>query len=164
MKIVKRPVSLGDAELILRWRNSASARNASRSPNEITDFEHGNWFGARLSRVLLEPFWIVSILEKEIGYVRLDRVEDMANSYMISIFIIPEFRGLGNGQRMLKEALESAISEIPVTNFRAVIRKSNKSSIALFQKFGFRSTGDLDTDFELYQVNVDEMSEDENSF
>ena len=30
--------------------------------------------------------------------------------------------------------------------------------------FAQLSTGDLDTDFELYQVNVDEMSEDENSF
>ena len=163
MEILKRPVSLGDAELIFRWRNSASARNASRIDGEVTKSEHANWFSSRLSRIPSEPFWIMSSFERDIGYVRLDRVEEIADTYLISIYIIPEFRAVGNGKKMLEVTLKSAISDVPVRNFLAVIKNSNKGSITLFRKFGFEFVRAIDTNFDQYQVSVDRINLDENS-
>jgi len=150
MDIVKRAASLEDSELILGWRNSPSAMEVSQFGNKVHDSEHRNWFETRVAKIPREPFWIMSVLDKDIGYVRLDLNNRELDIYTISIFVVPELRSIGYGKRMLRMALNSAASETSARFFRAVINKSNKRSIALFQEFGFVLEGEIDKNFDEY--------------
>jgi RimJ/RimL family protein N-acetyltransferase len=163
MEIVMRAASLKDSELILSWRNSSSAIEASQFGGKVNVSEHENWFESRISRIPSEPFWIMSILDKDIGYVRLDLSNHDAEIYTISIFVVPEFRSIGCGHEMLKMALNSTIVQNAARFFRAVINKSNKRSIALFLEFGFMLEGEIDRNFDEYRAVIHEIGTDANS-
>ena len=151
------PVSLNDCDLLLAWRNSPAAKEVSRLGQHLNEVDHRDWFNSRIARTASEPFWIMSILDEEIGYVRLDRVDGQEDLYAVSIFVAPKYQAAGNGKKMLKLALASAISDNSVLNFQAVIKKSNLESIALFKKFGFKFRNEVDSDYEEYQVTADEI-------
>jgi RimJ/RimL family protein N-acetyltransferase len=163
MDIVKRAASLEDSELILGWRNSSSAIEVSQFGNKVHDSEHRNWFETRVTQIPCEPFWIMSVLDKDIGYVRLDLKNQDLDIYTISIFVVPEFRSIGYGSRMLRMALNSAISETSARFFRAVINKSNQRSIALFQEFGFILEGEIDKNFDEYLAVIHRINTDANN-
>jgi len=138
------PVSLSDSELILRWRNSASARNVSQSGREIEKSEHWEWFSSRLSRITSEPYWVMSIEGDRIGFVRLDLSDNFFNMFTVSIFVDSEYRHLGIGRKALSLSFNSITDENKGREFRAVIRKDNISSVKLFESFGFKYFIDLD--------------------
>lgn len=163
MEIVKRPVSLEDSELILGWRNSSSAIEVSQFGRKVPVSEHQSWFESRISRLPIEPFWMMSVLDKDIGYVRLDLNSHDLGIYTISIFVIPEFRSFGYGHEMLKMALDSTISDTSARIFRAVINKSNKRSVTLFQKLGFVLGGPIDKNFDEYLSVIHRINTDANS-
>ena len=164
MDIVKRAVSPNDCDLIMAWRNSLSARGVSRIGNELNEAEHREWFISRIARTECEPFWIMSVLNEDIGFVRLDHVEGQEDLYTVSIFVATRYQAVGNGKKMLSIVLASAVSDNLALGFRAVIQKSNVSSIALFKQFGFQFKSEIDRDFDEYQVAANEIKINANSF
>ena len=146
-----RPVSLSDSELILMWRNSASAANVSQLGREISQSEHQEWFSSRVSRISSEPFWIMASDGKCVGFVRLDLADNFYNIFTVSIFVDPEFRKLGVGKQMLGLSLGSVTTDNMGHDFRAVIRKDNFGSIKLFKLFGFEFFVELDENFHEYR-------------
>lgn len=146
-----RPVSLSDSELILMWRNSASARDVSQLGREISQSEHQEWFSSRVSRISSEPFWIMASHGKYVGFVRLDLADKFYNIFTVSIFVDPEFRKLGVGKQMLGLSLDSVTTDNMGHDFRAVIRRDNIGSIKLFNSFGFEFFIDLDENFHEYR-------------
>ncbi len=157
MEIVARPITISDSELILTWRNSPSARYASQKSNEIGVGEHESWFHSRVSRVAFEPFWIMSRGEMEIGYVRLDLRENEESTFVISIYVVPESRGMGFGKEMLRFAINSAVENQAISSFYAVINKSNHASIKIFEFFGFEFFANIDEKFCEYLLSSDKI-------
>jgi len=151
MEIVMRPVSLSDSELILRWRNSASARNVSQLGHKIEKSEHWEWFSSRLSRITSEPYWVMSIEGDCVGFVRLDLSDNFFNMFTVNIFVDSEFRHLGLGRSMLSLSFDSITDENKGHEFRAVIRKDNVGSIKLFESLGFENFTELDEHFYEYR-------------
>jgi RimJ/RimL family protein N-acetyltransferase len=158
MDIVKRAVSMIDAEIILGWRNSASARSASPEGNPLGQLEHENWLSSRIARHPNEPFWIMSIAEEPVGFFRLDLSSETQHLFTVSIFTVPKSRGSGVGRLMLREALDFAISRNAETGLRAVIKKDNNASIALFKGFGFELAAQIDSNFDEYRVTPNRIN------
>lgn len=158
MKIAARPISVSDSELILTWRNSSTARNASRRSDEIGLGEHESWFQSRVSKLAFEPFWIMSSGPIEIGYVRLDLQENEDSIFTVSIYVAPESRGLGFGKEMLRMAIHSGIKNHGISRFRAVINKSNHASIKIFEFFGFNPVADIDEEFCEYLLTPNKVN------
>lgn len=158
MEIVARQIAISDSELILAWRNSPSARYASQNSNEIGMGEHERWFHSRVSRVAVEPFWIMSLGEMEIGYVRLDLRENEESTFVISIYVVPESRGMGFGKEMLRFAINSAFENQAISSFYAVIDKSNHASIKFFEFFGFEFLAEINEKFCEYLLSPNKIS------
>lgn len=157
MDILKREVSFDDSDLIFEWRNSPDARLISQKPNEISLYEHKSWMRSRILRIPDEPFWIMSLNEKYIGYIRLDLLRKGQKIFNVSIFVVPEFRNIGIGKRMLSIALESAAPDSPETIFLAIIKKDNVGSIKLFTGLGFKKGKEFDNGFNEYLLRASEI-------
>lgn len=164
MDIIKRTATVSDCNLVMAWRNSISARGVSRFGDQLSEVDHREWFISRVAKTMSEPFWIMSILNKDIGYVRLDYTHEEEGLYTVSIFVAPEYQAVGNGKKMLKMALTSAVSSNLALHFRAVIKCNNTDSIALFEKFGFKFNREIDKEFHEYQVSASQMLIHANSF
>lgn len=149
-----RPVTESDSELILTWRNSSSARKVSQSAEALSEAEHAIWFESRIGRSASEPFWIMSKDGKDVGFVRLDFSDNKRNSFVVSIFLEPDFRALGIGKQMLGIALNSVNSEYGVYEYRAIIKRDNSSSIKLFKDFGFELFARVDDQFDEYRTSA----------
>ena len=154
MEIVKRPATRSDSELILRWRNSLSARKVSQSANELSEAEHAIWLESRIDRLSSEPFWIMSKGGKDVGFVRLDFSDTERDSFTVSIFVEPEFREVGIGKHMLELSLDSVYAEHAVYQYRAVIKRDNLGSIKLFESFGFELFKRVDDQFDEYRMTA----------
>jgi L-amino acid N-acyltransferase YncA len=154
MEIVKRPATRSDSELILTWRNSPSARKGSQSANELSGDEHALWFESRIDRLSSEPFWIMSKGGKDVGFVRLDFLDSKRNTFIVSIFVEPEFRAVGIGKQMLSLALNSVPTEHGIIQYRAVIKRDNLGSIKLFKSFGFELFMGVDNQFDEYRMTA----------
>jgi RimJ/RimL family protein N-acetyltransferase len=135
-----------DEDLVLTWRNEASARAASFSADEIKPEDHRAWFAHKLS----DPDCALLILEEDgdpIGQVRLDRVSaDLAE---ISIVLAPEARGRGLGREALRRTLISVPRLIAVRSVRALVKRDNAASLAVFDAAGFHIVGEHDQVLEL---------------
>lgn len=159
MDILKRAVTFEDFDLILMWRNSADAARSSQKPEEITRQEHESWLRDRILRIKSEPFWVMSLGKKIIGYVRLDHFNLDQNVFTISIFVVPECRNVGLGNQMLVTALSSTASNYPDSFFRAVIKNDNKRSAHLFQHLGFKYQAKINSEFTEYRLSAREILE-----
>ena len=159
MNILKRAVTFEDSDLILVWRNSVDARRSSPQSEEISRHEHESWLRDRILTILSEPFWLMSLGEKIVGYVRLDRFNSDPNVFTISIFVVPECRNVGLGNQMLVTALSSTASNYPDSFFRAVIKKDNDRSAHLFQHLGFKYEAKIDSEFTEYRLSAREIIE-----
>lgn len=157
MDISKRTVTLNDSDLILEWRNSVDARRNSQRPEKISQYEHMSWLSSRILRVPYEPFWIMHLGEKNLGYVRLDYHYSNKNIFTISIFVVPECRKAGFGKLMLATALHSVAINHPHSFFRAVVKKDNYGSVSLFQSLGFKYRLEIDSEFTEYELSAREI-------
>ncbi len=157
MDILKRSVFIEDSDLILEWRNSVDARRSSQNPEEITQKEHEIWMRSRILRTPNEPFWIMSLNENYIGYVRLDLLSKTRDTFNVSIFVVPECRNAGIGNRMLSLALDCAALKFPNSIFRAVIKNDNFRSIGLFERLGFMRQEEIDSKFTEYRLTAKEV-------
>lgn len=155
--MLKRAVTFEDSDLILVWRNSVDARRSSQKPEEISRDEHESWLRNRVLRVNSEPFWVMSLGKKIVGYVRLDYFNSDQNVFTISIFVVLEYRNVGLGKQMLVTALSSTASNYPDSFFRAVVKNDNKRSAHLFQHLGFKYQAKIDSEFTEYRLSAREI-------
>lgn len=82
--------------------------------------------------------WVIEEERKIIGFsiilVQSEQVE------IINIALLPEFQKKGGGRQLLNEILNYCKEcEIPKINLE--VRKSNRSAIAFYRKFGFKEDG-----------------------
>lgn len=95
MKITQRTANLGDAAVLLAWRNNPNVRKFSLHPELIQSDEHIEWLAARLERVDYEPFFLFAAAHGVIGMSRLDLVFESTNKFEISILVDPNQHGKG---------------------------------------------------------------------
>lgn len=125
--IVLRPATIGDADLLLAWRNDGGTRHASHNTAEVSREEHVAW----LNKVLRDGTRQLFIAEEEgvaVGTVRADMADGI---HELSWTVAPEARGHGVAKRMVA-ALASQISE----PLRAEIKADNTASVRVAEHAG----------------------------
>lgn len=124
-----------DSEILLVWRNSSQVRKASGNQEYISRNTHDNWFRRRLEDLQKHPFWMVELLNRPVGFIRLDLIETY--NYEISIVIAPEVRGGGFGKQALNLAILQFYEKFKGYSLVARVRKENFASLNLFYSSGF---------------------------
>ncbi|CAN7431554.1 UDP-2,4-diacetamido-2,4, 6-trideoxy-beta-L-altropyranose hydrolase [Pseudorhodoferax sp. LjRoot39] len=134
-----RPVRLADRDLLLRWRNHAVVRAASRNGAPIAPAAHAAW----LDRVLADPsrsLWVGQVGAIPVGSVRFDRLDDRRAE--VSIHLDPELLGLGLGGPLLAAAETQYRTMQPSsTTLYAEVLAGNTASARLFEAAGYAPAG-----------------------
>lgn len=134
-----RPATSADGERLWRWRNAPDVRHASLDPREIPLTDHLDWF----RRALSDPDREILIAEqggRPMGMIRFDRSQDAAT---VSILLDAGYRGKGLAAPILSAAI--AASRFGRAPLRALVKRDNAASRALFLSLGFRVVSDGDT-------------------
>jgi RimJ/RimL family protein N-acetyltransferase len=146
MEITQRTATLGDAAILLTWRNNPLTREFSHHSELIQRDEHLEWLTARLERAQFEPFFLFSADYKAIGMSRLDILSGSVNKYEISILVDPNQHGKGIGTRILNMTCEAFFGLHPSYTIVASVHQNNSVSQNLFTSHGFElvpSEGDF---------------------
>ena len=137
MSMTKRNASLGDAALLLEWRNSPSARKFSQKSELIQVKDHLVWLTGRLERVIIEPFFVFELEHRLVGMSRLDFELHSAKQYAISLMVDPNEHGKGIGTTILNLTCENFFDLHPESTIVARVHRNNSVSQKLFTKAGF---------------------------
>jgi len=136
-KVVLRPATIDDADLLLTWANDPASRAASFSSRPIEPSEHATWLAGRLADAAC-AIWIglAAAETRPIGVVRFERDGDGIAD--VSVAVAPDARGLGFGSALLHAGLDAARATLRPRAFRAWVKLGNEPSIRLFEAAGFR--------------------------
>lgn len=132
-KVRLRPACMEDAALMLQWQQHPSTRKYARNPNPPTQAEHYQWLQKRLNN----PSCIFNIVlygEKPAGIVRIDRVDDLENTFEVSILTSSDYRRLG----LAAAGLKLIRLMFPDVALHAEVLFENNSSHALFVNAGYQ--------------------------
>lgn len=151
MNINARSATLADSEFVLACRNHEASRKFSTDDRIIAVEGHEKWYRTRIKQIDSQHFWIFSIGDIKLGYVRLDASIDFLNNYEISICVSPNFQNLGYGKEMLTKSVFMHFEKYPLSKIIARVNRSNSASLSLFIKVGFTENMLLD-DFILLEL------------
>jgi RimJ/RimL family protein N-acetyltransferase len=138
MEITHRTATLGDAAILLTWRNRSNVREFSMNSKIIPIDEHLKWLSDRLGRVQLEPFLLFAKSNNLIGMSRLDALSGSDNKNEISILVDSSLHGKGLGTSILKITCEFFFNLYPDKTIVANVHTSNFISQKLFESAGFK--------------------------
>ncbi len=138
MIITQRNATLGDAAVLLTWRNNPSTRMYSKNSEQILSDQHLEWFSARLERTQFEPFFLYEEGPKAIGMTRFDIASETDNKFEISILVDPNEHGKGVGRKILDMACSSLFDKHPDHTIIARVHQQNFISQKLFAAAGFK--------------------------
>ncbi len=130
-KIVKlRPVEISDSDFLLSWRNHTSTRKNSFNTQKVSNVEHINYLND-IFKSSIKNLFVLLFNEKPVGTIREYNFE--SNKFNLSYTINPENRGQKLGQLMMSIYLLNKKG-----TFYCEVKKSNKPSIAMIKKIGFK--------------------------
>lgn len=136
-----RPATLDDCETVFRWANEPLTRQASFHAQSITWPEHSLWFAERLADPEHVFFIAIDSLGRPMGQVRFALEEDTA---VLSVGLDHDFRGMGLGHRLIRQACQHLMADRPLTKIRAFIKPGNAPSVQAFAKAGFCPGGNVE--------------------
>ncbi|MBP7828514.1 MAG: UDP-2,4-diacetamido-2,4,6-trideoxy-beta-L-altropyranose hydrolase [Kiritimatiellae bacterium] len=130
-----RPITMDDAELLLRWTNDPDTRAVSFSSHVIAREEHYAW----LARRLADPDTRMVMAEDESGRpFGQVRFEMRNGEKIVSVNLAPEARG----RRLSSFAIAAATAETarldPPARIHAYIKTDNERSLRAFLAAGYR--------------------------
>lgn len=146
-----RSAAQDDAALLLRWRNDAGTRAASRRSDPVDPHAHADWLRSSLGRedrLLL----VAEDGAGPVGTVRWDRAAagdgvgaDVGAEWEVSITVAPERRGEGLAADLLAAGEAWLRRTVPdAATLLAVVHRDNAASQRLFTASGW--TPDLPAD------------------
>ena len=136
-----RPAQPDDCEAFFMWANDPLTRMVSFSQQTIDWEEHCDWFQARLGDPDCQILIAVDFLGQRIGQVRFEKSNGTA---LISVSLDREFRGLGLGSRLIRQACSRVLAGEDITAIQALIKKGNSVSLSAFAKAGFGKVRELE--------------------
>ena len=130
-KVRVRSAEYRDADMILGWRNHSSVRSVSRESMRIDAKAHARWMKTVLAdtgRQLL----IGHVAGVDVGVIRFDALS--AQCMEVSLYLDPNFQGLGLGPAMLRAGEAHVSSSGPARlQLVATVLEGNAPSRRLFE-------------------------------
>jgi spore coat polysaccharide biosynthesis protein SpsF len=124
-----RPANLYDALIMYKWAMDIEVRNNSINPDSFSFEHHLRWVQNKLNDSNCKIFILESLFP--IGQIRFEKKEDR---WIVSYLIDENFRNKGFGYQIIKIGLEN----MGRGQYLARVKKSNISSIKIFNKLNFR--------------------------
>jgi pseudaminic acid synthase len=125
-----RTATINDMKPIFELSNDESVRSNSINTSKISWDNHIEWFTQRIQSPECIFFVVESCTKQFIGQVRFDNHEE---GWVVSISIMPSYRGMGITSSVLRKACDMA----NVDPLIAYIKESNVASLTIFENTGF---------------------------
>lgn len=136
-RLVVRPASVQDAQMMLSWRNHPATRAVSTNSAPIAWDDHVGW----VQRTTADPRRCLLIGRAgslDVGVIRFDLAAD--GTAEVSLYLDPAFHGLGLGPRLLLAGEAHALQRLPdIARFKAIVLQENLGSQRMFQSCGYHS-------------------------
>lgn len=131
-----RRADIQDAEMILKWRNHSSVRFVSRESASLDAEEHAGW----MKRVLADTgrhLLIGHVAGVDVGVIRFDTLSPQCME--VSLYLDPNFQGLGLGPAMLRAGEAHLSSKLGVQlQLVATVLEGNAASRRLFESSNYQ--------------------------
>ncbi len=114
-KILARPCTIRDAEMIFNWRNLPNIIDLSTKKTMVTWEEHYSWLSKCLSTPDNSRVYILCYDKDDIGICRFDSTS--ASDAEISVYLIPEYWGKGLGVPAIINACKQVFCDWPHITF-----------------------------------------------
>lgn len=150
-----RPATLGDARLLLAWRNDPGTMEHSIVQAPVLENEHAAW----LARSIVAPDRWLMIVEEAfspecVATYRLDGGEE---SVEVSLTVAPMHRGRGLAVRVIALATEHA-RELGAARCVARVHERNERPRRAFVRAGYSLSAEKAGEFLLYERALAVMS------
>lgn len=135
--VALRPATRQDSHRLWEWWNDPIVRASSFNKHYIPFEVHQVWLSKRLD----DPATLILIIVLEgleIGYVRFTIKGQEAE---ISVALERAYRGRGYGSAAIHLACRQLLHELGLRQIRALIKAGNSTSIAAFERAGFKHCG-----------------------
>lgn len=132
-----RPAFPADGDRLLRWRNDPDSIRFSRTRDAVDRAEHDRW----LRSVLDDPareLDVICLGVEPVGSLRVDVRHAVGT---VSVAVDRGRRGRGIAARSLELLQDRVRDGVRVDRLRAFVDPANRSSVALFDRAGFRPVG-----------------------
>lgn len=139
-RLLLRPITESDTDMILSWRNSDYVRNCYFYRVPISREEHLNWLHEKCEKGLVFQF-VVEILEtgEPIGSVYLQHYDEKDDSMESGVFFSPDApKGKGFASEAVLLMNRYAFEVLKVSKTIARVIATNQASIRLHEKVGFK--------------------------
>ena len=134
--VILKKANMSDLIQTRNWRNDDTTRKNSFNKNYIYQDEHAKWYFDTLSNNKKQLFIGIDKDNNKIGITRLDEISK--ELLEVSININPDFRNIGFGESLLFETIKKVFNKKKNIKILSRILKTNKKSINLFKKIGFK--------------------------
>ena len=142
-KIILRPITIHDTEMVLRWRNSEEVRRYFIYQQEITEVDHKKWLFNKVKAGTVVQFIILERTSQlPLGSVYLRDICMSNRKAEYGIFIGELFaRGKGYGTEAAKLMIEYAFGELGLHKVALRVLSDNSSAIYSYEAAGFIAEG-----------------------
>lgn len=142
-KIILRPITAHDTEMVLKWRNSEEVRRYFIYQKEITEADHRKWLSDKVEMGTVVQF---IMLEKTslhpFGSVYLRDINRHNKKAEYGIFIGDLLaRGQGYGTEAARLMLDYAFKELALHKVSLRVLKDNLEAIHSYEAAGFVTEG-----------------------
>ena len=143
-EVTIRPITYGDTEDIIRWRNSDFVRSRFIDQRLFTKESHENWLKNYVETGKVAQF-IILLDKKSVGSVYLRDIDYDKKSAEYGIFIGEESaRGQGVGTKSAALILQYAFEELKLEKIFLRVYKDNLGAVKSYTKVGFKDNGNVE--------------------
>ena len=134
-----RPASAADCALLWEWANDPRVRSMAFFTEPIPWEHHQRWFSDKMASPLTHLFVLQDDNLMPIGQIRFDSVVD--GVFEIDVSISSNHRGCGASIALLDLGENALRKNAQVRSLRALVKKHNAASLALFRRVGYKERG-----------------------
>ena len=129
-----RIASSVDCKLYWHLVNDPDVRQSAFDSRTISWKNHQKWFHNKLN----DSSSTLLLIESHLGTIGQVRFENSGRYFKIDFSIARQFRGMGLGERLLSEGIESFLENNQGSTLVSEVKEGNQASMKIFQNLGFR--------------------------
>lgn len=138
-RLMLRPVSDEDCELLWKWANEPSVRAASFSSEPISLDTHRRWFREKVMSDQTYIYIAQDSFGNAAGQIRFDLDGPRAT---VDASLDRSMRGRGLGQELIWQGTRTLLEATEVQAIDAYVKVENEPSIRAFDRAGYRLLGE----------------------
>lgn len=147
-----REMSLDDAAVIKSW---------PAYPDEFKDLDYAlrenGWIDEFSGKTGTAIF---TVEENRViaGFTILSKDNDIATQAEFRIALNPHMLGQGLGEKMARATLEKGFQDLSLNNIYLIVRKNNRHAKQLYERLGFRYSGECQKEIHGMTADLFEMT------